>query len=172
MERRELLRALGSAAALTILPGEALAAWTRVTAGGPLAGGLSAEQLARIGAIADAILPRTDTPSATDVSVPAFVNVIVTENYSDEERGLFISNLDAIDPAELETIESQTDRSQQPARTYWRLKGLVVHGYFTSERVMKDVLKVQVQPGRFDGAYPMPAKRALPISNTPGHEHG
>ena len=172
MERRDLLRALGSAAALTILPGEALAAWTRVTSGSPLIGGLSAAQLERIGMIADAILPRTDTPSATDVGVPAFVDVIVTENYSDDERALFVANLDAIDPTGLETIESQTDRSQQPARTYWRLKGLVVHGYFTSERVMKDVLKVQVQPGRFDGAYPMPTKRALPISSTPGHDHG
>jgi hypothetical protein len=38
--------------------------------------------------------------------------------------------------------------------------------------VMKDVLKVQVQPGRFDGAYPMATKRALPVTNTPGHDHG
>jgi hypothetical protein len=172
MERRDLLRALGSAAALTLLPGEAAAAWARVAAGGMRAGGLTAEQLRRVAAIADVILPRTDTPSATDVDVPAFVDVIVTEQYSDQERGLFVAHLDAIDPARLEAIEAITDRSQQPARTYWRLKGLIVHGYFTSEPVMKDVLRVQVQPGRFDGAYPMPAKRALPVTATPGHEHG
>ena len=159
MERRDLLRALGSAAALTLLPNEAVAAWSRVASGVPLAAGLSAAQLARIGAIADTILPRTDTPSATDVGVPAFVDVIVSENYTDEERGLFVANLDAIDPAALDGIESQTDRSQQPARTYWRLKGLVVHGYFTSERVAKDVLKVEIMPGRFDGNAPMPLTR-------------
>ena len=28
-----------------------------------------------------------------------------------------------------------------------RLKGLVVHGYFTSERVQKDVLKTVIMPG-------------------------
>jgi len=40
-------------------------------------------------------------------------------------------------------IEAVTDRRTDPARTYWRLKGLVVHGYFTSEPVMKNVLKVR-----------------------------
>ena len=172
MERRDLLRALGSAAALTLLPGEAAAAWQRVASSGRLASALTPAHLARIGAIADLILPRTETPGATDVGVPAFVDVIVSEQYSDQERELFVAHLDAIDPARLDAIEAITDRSQQPARTYWRLKGLIVHGYFTSEPVMKDVLKVQVQPGRFDGAYPMPAKRALPVTATPGHGHG
>ena len=172
IDRRHLLRALGSAAALTLLPGEATAAWARVASGARLNSALTDAQLARIGAIADLILPRTDTPSATDVGVPAFVDVIVSEQYSDQEREVFVANIGAIQPAGIEAIEAQTDRSQQPARTYWRLKGLIVHGYFTSERVMKDVLKVQIQPGRFDGAYPMPAKRALPLTAMPGHEHG
>ena len=172
MERRDLLRALGSAAALTLLPGEAAAAWARVASGPRPSAGLSVEQLDRIGRIADAILPRTETPGATDVGVPAFVDVIVSEQYSDQERDLFVANLDAIDVAGIAAIEARTERSEQPARTYWRLKGLIVHGYFTSERVMKDVLKVQVQPGRFDGAYPMPVKRVLPVTTSPGHEHG
>jgi hypothetical protein len=33
-----------------------------------------------------------------------------------------------------------------------------VHGYFTSERVQKEVLKTVIMPGRFDGNAPM--KRA------------
>jgi hypothetical protein len=36
----------------------------------------------------------------------------------------------------------------------------VIHGYFTSERVAKDVLHVQVMPGHFDGSMPMPAAHA------------
>ena len=35
--------------------------------------------------LADTIIPRTDTPSATDVGVHHFVDVIVSENLSDEE---------------------------------------------------------------------------------------
>lgn len=174
MDRRNLISLIGSAAALSLLPGEARAAWARVASGVRIGSALSDAQLARIAAIADRILPRTDTPSATDVAVPAFVDVIVSEQYPDQERALFIANIDAIDATQLDAVEAMTDRSQQPARTYWRLKGLIVHGYFTSERVMKDVLKVRVQPGRFDGAYPMPAKRVLPVTATPGHsgEHG
>ena len=42
------------------------------------------------------------------------------------------------------------------ARAYSRLKELVIHGYFTSERVQKEVLRTQIIPGRFDGAAPLP----------------
>ena len=63
--------------------------------------------------------------------------------------------------AAIERIEAGSDRRAEPQRTYWRLKGLVVHGYFTSEPVMKDVLKVQIMPGAFDGNAPhiIPARR-------------
>ena len=156
MERRDLLRALGAAGALALLPNETMAAWVRVASGARPAEGLTDAQLALVGAIADTILPRTDTPSATDVGVPAFVNVVVSENYSDEERTAFIAGLDALDATALPAIESAADRRTEPARTYWRLKGLIIHGYFTSEPVMKRVLHTEIMPGRFDGAAPMP----------------
>jgi hypothetical protein len=119
--------------------------------------GLSAEQLARVAAIADLILPRTDTPSASDVDVTAFVNTIVSQNLADADRAAFLANIDAIDPspAGLIAIETSGDRRAEPARTYWRLKSFVIHGYFTSERVMKDVLQTHAMLGTFDGAAPM-----------------
>jgi len=157
MDRRSLLKSLAAAGAVALLPDEAaFAAWAR--AGSRRAHGLTSAQLDRIGAIADAILPRTHTPSATDVGVPAFVDVIVSENYTDADRAAFIANLDAIDANALDAIEA-ADRRAEPQRTYWRLKGLVVHGYFTSERVMKDVLHYEVMPGRFNGGAPMPSAR-------------
>src|SRR5256885_395663 len=97
MKRREALRAFGAATALALLPHEAVAAWARVTSGVRLADGLTDPQLALVGAIADTIIPRTDTPGATDVGVPAFVNVIVSENYTDTDRAAFIAGLDAIE---------------------------------------------------------------------------
>jgi hypothetical protein len=130
--------------------------------------------LALIGAVADTILPRTDTPSATDVRVPAFIDVIVSENYSDSARDAFVRGLSALEAqlrgdnettfVELDpehravaigTVERITDRRSEPASTYWRLKGLIIHGYFTSEPVMKGPLKFEMMPGRFDGAAPM-----------------
>lgn len=155
MKRREALRALGATTALALFPHEAIAAWKRVASGLKPANSLSDAQLAKVGAIADVILPRTDTPSATDVRVPDFVNVIVSENYTDAERDAFAAGLDQLDPATIEQIEAATDHRAEPQRTYWRLKGLIVHGYFTSERVMKDVLKVEIMPGKFDGAAPL-----------------
>ena len=187
MQRRDVLRAFGAATALALLPHEAVAAWARVASGLRPADSLTDAQLALIGAIADTIIPRTDTPGATDVGVPAFVNIIVTENYSDADRAAFVAGLDAIEAqaknagaqfadlapnvqaATVEAIESVADRRAEPSRTYWRLKGLVVHGYFTSEPVMKQVLKFDVMPGKFDGSAPMP-QRTSP--NNGGHAHG
>jgi hypothetical protein len=183
MERRELLRAAGAATALSFLgaPRDAVAIWSRLARGGAILDGLSDAQLALIGAVADTILPRTDSPSATDVGVPAFVNVVVSENYTDADRAAFVAGLDAIEARAkstagdalaqlapsaqasiIESIEREESRRAEPARTYWRLKGLVIHGYFTSEPVMKDVLKVEVMPGRFEGSAPMPVRASAP----------
>src|SRR5690349_4592462 len=97
MERRDLLKALGAAGALALVPSEAMAAWARVAAGLRPVGGLTEAQLALIAALGDTIIPRTDTPSASDVNVAAFVDVIVSENYNDSDRAAFVAVLDAID---------------------------------------------------------------------------
>lgn len=173
MERRDLLKALGAAGALALVPHEAVAAWARVASGLRPAAGLTEAQLALVRAVADTLIPRTDTPGAADVNVAAFVDIIVSENYSDADRAAFVTALDAIEAdtktysgsafvdltptargAAIERMETASDRRVEPQRTYWRLKGLIVHGYFTSEPVMKDVLKVQVMPGAFDGNAP------------------
>lgn len=187
MERRDLLRALGAATALSLLPvpHDAAETWARVVSGLRVSDGLTDAQLAVVGSIADLILPRTDTPSATDVKVPAFVNVMVSENYSDVERTAFVEGLDAVDAhvkahggafvdadgrsSAIESIEALTDRRSEPARTYWRLKELVIYGYFTSEPVMKNVLKVEVMPGKFDGAAPMPKRATQPAGSGGAH---
>ena len=107
------------------------------------------------------------------MGVHRFVDVIVSENYDDNDRVAFVAGLEKIDattmldtgrvfhdlgPQEraraLDALEAG-QRNLEPNRTYWRLKGLVIHGYFTSEPVMKDVLKHQVMPGQFLGDAPM-----------------
>lgn len=189
MERRELLRTLASAAALTALsPNKTLAAWSRVASGIPLSNELSKAHLALVRSLADTIIPRTDTPGATDVGVHKFVDVIVNEHLTEAERVAALAGLDAIDArartesnvtfAELSAdkrsamIDSfeKGDRRAEPSQTYWRLKGLVVHGYFTSEPVMRDVLKVEVMPGKFEGAAPVTIKRRPSGTATPKSE--
>jgi hypothetical protein len=190
MERRDLLRALASATALTILPHKSLEAWSRVATGVRSSNGLTDAQMALVRAIADTIIPRTDTPSATDVGVHGFVEVMVIEQATDEQRTAFLAGLDAIDARALSesklvfadlapeargafigSLESGS-RDTETARTYWRLKGLVVHGYFTSEPVMKDVMKHVVMPGKFEGAAPVAIKRRPSSTRTtPSEEH-
>jgi hypothetical protein len=190
MERRDLLRAIASAAALTALPNEkALAAWSRVTSGVPTPNGLNDAQMALVRAIADTIIPRTDTPSATDVGVHRFVDVIVSEQLPDAERTKGLAALDAINARSMsessvvfadlspeakgkmiESLESGA-RDAEPSGTYWRLKGLIVHGYFTSEQVMKDVLKHKVMPGAFEGAALVEITKRPP-GNDNGNAHG
>jgi hypothetical protein len=179
MQRRELLRAAASAAALAVLPGAADAAdliWTRIYARQQSThrDPTPSAQQTLINALADTIMPRTDTPSATDVQVPAFIDVIVTEYYTDTERAAFTSGLAAIDALAtrlggapfaslnseqritvMTALEQPVDRNDPAARGYSRLKGLVVHGYFTSQPVQRDVLRINVTPGRFDGSAPL-----------------
>ena len=201
MQRRDLLKSFAAATAVAFIPRDAMAVWARVASGVRPAAGLTDAQLALVGAIADTIIPRTDSPSATDVAVPAFVDVIVSENYSDAERTAFLSGLTTLNtwsptaPAAGDTtvqaghpsrafvdlsseergavvnaIEHAPSRRDEPMRTYWRLKGLVIHGYFTSERVSKEVLHVEVMPGRFEGSAPLAAK-AAGSSSREMHEH-
>jgi hypothetical protein len=172
MDRRDLLRAFGAAAAFTMLPSTAEAAWASVAAS-PGAGlkVLSSADAATLGALADTWFPRTDTPSATDVGVVAWIDVVVNEYYSDAERKQLDDGLAAIDAlvkggsvpgpayspasnAALFDILEKRPRNDAAARGYWRLKGLVVHGYFTSERVQKEVLKNEIMPGRYVGDAP------------------
>jgi len=169
VHRRELLRAFGAATALSILPRDAFAAWSRVANGERVTSGLTVAQLALIGAAADTILPRTDTPSATDVNVPAFIDVYASDYMNDAERAAFLAGLEALDErtkrftgaafanttpewrGEIITSIEADDRRTEPGRSWWRLKSMVIHGYFTSEPVMKSVLKYEIMPGRYDG---------------------
>jgi hypothetical protein len=187
VKRRDLLRAAGAATAIAILPRHAEAAWARVRAGYRPAAGLTDAQRSLVGAIADVIFPRTDTPGATDVGVTDWVNLIVAEYYPDDVRTEFVSGLDAMDAnvrAEYgrsigdldanarvavvaaldatmapggrggrgQAADSASAQQQQARAAYRRLKGLVVHGYFTSQRVERDVLRVRTSFPSFQGA--------------------
>jgi gluconate 2-dehydrogenase gamma chain len=96
MNRRELLQrvamlmggAISAPAALAVLNGcspKPGATWQ------PLF--LSKEEGAMVEDVADLIVPRTTTPGARDVGVPAFVDVILKDVYPAEDQARFISGL-------------------------------------------------------------------------------
>lgn len=179
MDRRTLIRALGAAAVAPLLvplsPAERLAAAEALhaRAGRDGGGALDARQLALVTALSDSILPRTDTPSASDVGVPAFVDLLLAEWYPAGERDSFIAGLQALDArcraahgtgfadaasdtraAFLETVDGRPGEPASAEGAFRQLKALTIYGYFTSRPVAVDVLHVRIIPGRYDGCVP------------------
>src|SRR5687767_15865810 len=102
MNRRELLQrvailmggAISAPAVLAVLNGcspKPGASWQ------PLF--LSKEEGAVVEAVAELIIPRTDTPGARDVGVPAFIDVILKDVYPSEDQTRFVSGLKDFDAA-------------------------------------------------------------------------
>lgn len=167
MHRRQVLRSLGAALALPFLPRSADAAITlgeelhrRLRAEEVPFRTLNARQQAIVTEIADFIIPKTATPSATDVHVPEFVDLIATEWMSDDEKAAFLAGLDEIDnkgfaklsreqkTSLLATFDKARSDKTGAGHAFGRLKALTVYGYFTSAPVQQDILNTKVM---FDG---------------------
>jgi len=168
MQRREVLRILaGSAASAVLAP---LSPSDRLTLGASLhaetraGAALDQSQRALVSELADAILPRTDTPGALDAEVPAFIDRILAWWDTAEARDRFLSGLGEIGtrlagaiPRDqvLATLDSATAPAPGSAEEAWvRLKSMTVYGYFTSRLVQEEVLHTVIQPGRFSGCVP------------------
>ena len=82
MDRRELLyRAsmlLGGALTAGTVSGILAGCTTSDSPGQPGGGFLSADEMRTVTAMADQIIPRTDTPGAVDAGVPAFIDKMLT----------------------------------------------------------------------------------------------
>jgi hypothetical protein len=119
------------------------------------------------------IIPETDTPGATSVRVPEFIDLILTEWASDEERATFLAGLNDIDvqsvamgsPRFLDLAEVKRGEfltgldAKRPQKVgagfaFERIKTLTVYGYFTSRVVQQDILKTQMFFNGYDGNVP------------------
>ena len=163
MQRRELVRLLGAGTLLPLLPRslEGAVASAREAHRAARRGDLevlSPAQAHLVTTLADLILPRTDTPGASDVGVTGFIDYMLAHWYHDDERSAFLAGLAEIDrraagrPADL--LPALDGRKGEPGSAeaeFARLKSLVIYGYFTSERVVKEVTRDPIIPGRFDG---------------------
>jgi hypothetical protein len=125
---------------------------------------------------AERIIPRTDTPGATDVRVADFIDVMLADWYDSSEAARFKAGLAELESrartlsgrgftsssAEqqsrlLETVDNeyQTARSTNAAagngEWFGMLKFLTVWGYYTSEAGIARELQVKVSPGYYNG---------------------
>lgn len=188
MDRRSLLQwlvATGGLAALHRLSARDLAALganahVRVVDGTAGAQVLTAQERRLVEAVAECIIPRTDTPGATDARVAEFVDLMLREWYPAADAARFRAGLAALDAAsraqygmpfgetsgaqQVRLTQAQDDEvtalrtARDPkANEHWfaMLKYLTVWGYCTSEVAMRDVFRSIPRPMRYDGAAPV-----------------
>jgi hypothetical protein len=193
VERRELIRWLVSAAGLTCLEGlspDDLLAFGSDVHQRPVAGqgfrALNAHAQRTVTLAAERIIPKTDTPGATDAGVVSFMDKMLSDWYTREERDRFLEGLRELDNRsralrsrdfadcseaeqvailtgfDSEAIASRRRRGGANPNEHWfaMLKYLTVFGYCTSEVAMRQTLGAWPRPTRYDGCAPITPRRA------------
>ena len=188
MDRRELLyRAsmlLGGAITASAASGVLSGCTTMApdTMGGVKSGFLTPAETATVSALADQIIPRTDTPGALDVGVPAFIDRMLAGYYTDKERSVIRAGLASIDAdanklrgkpfAQLTSDEQvalmkQYDQAQfdhtrananvqgAPPHHFRLIKELTIIGFCTSEAGATKLMRYEQTPGPFRGDVPV-----------------
>ena len=149
MNRREAIRLLATGAALPLVPGTSLAMLraARAAVAAETLRTLNAHQAAIVKTLTEMILPRTDTPGATDVGACEFIDLILTEWYDEAERNHFLDGLADVDArsqtlfgkeflacsepqrgeilvalGEQMVADTPTTRNPRPARGDWQTK--------------------------------------------------
>jgi hypothetical protein len=174
LTRREAIRRATLLLGVALSPSIVSAVLQGQTAG-PAAGGkpvgLDARQLAVVAAMTERILPRTDTPGALDVGVPAFIDRMVGGYLTPEEKARFLAGLAGA--AELCGATHRRDFPELAAAEqdallrrlaegggalgafFLQLRELTIVGYFTSETVGRTVLHYDPVPGPFRADVPL-----------------
>ena len=139
---------------------------------------LDAEQQQLISAIADQIIPTTDTPGASEAGVTEFFDLMLSDWYPAADRDEFLDALAAFDldcvqnygqpfvacssedqiaalRASASAVEAARRSGTRPLPVFARLKELTMVGYYTSEVGMTVELQYEVVPGVFNGCVPL-----------------
>ena len=184
MQRRDVLRLLAGGTALQLTPLKmlALARTARaLVAEQQSPRTLNPHQYATAKTMAELILPRTDTPGATDVGVADFIDLILTEWYDDSERERFLKGFADVDARSQALFgadftsstaieqsqilidlgqqmgEDRSRRSRRATRSapspdfYPMFRRLTLTAYFTSEAGATKALNFEIIPGAYRG---------------------
>lgn len=191
MDRRELLHRasllLGGAVSASAVSG-ILAGCVATPEAAPAPEGapgafLTGAEMATTTAMAEQIIPRTDTPGAIDASVPAFIDRMLAGYYNGPERdvmraGLAKADADAtalrnVSFAQLTSDEqvalmTRYDREQleytranagveppQPPHFFRLMKELTIVGFCSSEIGATKLMNYQQTPGPYRGDLPL-----------------
>lgn len=127
--------------------------------------------------LAETIIPATDTPGAKDTYAHVFTLKMIDDCFDKADQDIFTKGLKEIDrlakdrfhtnflkstPAQREQLVAELEKSaaanndkDEVARFYKMVKGLVIQGYMGSKYVLGQVQKLELVPGRYNGAAPV-----------------
>jgi hypothetical protein len=136
-------------------------------------------------AASERIIPRSETPGATDAGTTAFIDTMMSDWYAPAERDRFLAGINELDvrsratsgkdfvdiPAaeqialltEFDNVVTalRRERGGAIANAHWfaALKYLTVWGYCTSEKGMRETLRSWPPPMRYEGCAPVEPRR-------------
>jgi hypothetical protein len=171
MKRRFALRqlALVTGAAIT------LPSWTSAWSASSLPemkAILNPGQETLLGEVVETFIPKTDTPGAKELGVHKFINMMLTDCYDKETQDKFSEGLKKIDLASQKKYKKsftaispqqrvdilKTSETNKDIENFSNIKEAAIYGYLNSEYVMKNILKYELIPGRFNGCFPVKNK--------------
>jgi hypothetical protein len=134
------------------------------------------DQIDLIAGLAETILPETDTPGAKTVGVHEFIDEEVKYMYSEDDQNIFVDGLrevqeraqatcgrkfQACSTEERVTLLSamEQETSEETGRRFVQmLKEMTFRGYFTCEKIGKEVLRYDPIPGMYLGCVDIAAE--------------
>jgi len=191
MDRRQALRALGAAAFAQLSTRELFAIGQQAHAALDASvhrhsfKSLDPHENDLVVIVSELIIPETDTPGAKAALVNEFVDVMLTEWFTEDERRRFKSGLARLDGGTgpfvdlsseeqirtLEELEQEAlafekelesgggavaDTSSPADQPFFAvMKWLTLYGYYTSRVGMEQELHYEVFPGSYDGCAPV-----------------
>lgn len=142
----------------------------------------SEDQARTVAELAEIIIPKTDTPGAKDVGVPAFIDLMMKDVYKQEDKDRFLKGLADFEESaqkengtafiDLETekraawvkkfhdeaveaYKKADEKARQQRPFILVVKELTMLGFFTSEPGATQVLQYEAVPGAYHGCLPL-----------------
>lgn len=152
---------------------------------------LTPEQVVQLDTLADTIVPQTNSPSASQVRVSEFIDLIMSDVITDDQsesvhhvlhqleafsKSRKAQSFTGLTPEECSDLvgfidsaafsDEQTDEMNPKFLTDYRyLKSLILMAYFTSEEGVKQNLEYVVIPGEFESCIDLPADGKIMVGN-------
>jgi len=157
--------------------------YSAATSVGSKAAILGPPQMAIVSAVAEIMIPRTDTPGAIDVGVPGFIDLMLKDVYTQKDRERYLAGVAELDaaaqgeqgkkfvalesPQQIALVRKFHDAAVLEERRLHRphahlqrpfilmTKELTLLGFFTSQVGAEQVLQYVAVPGSYHACLPL-----------------